>query len=466
MDVALLSLLGIVIALGLLMALTYRGWSLIWLAPALAALGVALSADARVLAHVTQIYMPALGGFVVSFFPLFVLGALFGKLMQLSGAADAVAQGISRRLGSRWAVLAVVLACALLTAGGVSLFVVAFACYPMALALFRQAQIPRRLIPGAIALGAFTFTMTALPGTPSIQNAIPMAYFGSTLFAAPGLGLLASAVMLGAGLWWMAYRVRQAQTAHEGFTARADDPPQRSAGSALPSVGQALLPVGTVVLGNAWLSHQVVPHWDGAFLASAQFGATTLAALQGMWSLILALLLGLLVQALQLWRTPSVLVQGLNDGAREAVMPLLNTASLVGFGAVVAALPGFAWLRDLVQQLSGDDPLLSIAIAVNVLAGITGSASGGMSIALQTMGAQWLQQAQAAGISPELLHRVTVIATGGLDALPHNGAVVTLLGICGVTHRESYLDILVVAVLAPLLALALVIAVGARFGAF
>lgn len=465
MDAAVVSLGGIVIALGLLMALTYRGWSLIWLAPVLAALAVGLSVDTRLLAHVTQVYMPALGAFVVSFFPLFVLGALFGQLMQRSGAADAVAQGLSRHLGPNWAVLAVVLACALLTAGGVSLFVVAFACYPMALALFRQAQIPRRLIPGAIALGAFTFTMTALPGTPSIQNAIPMAYFGSTLFAAPGLGLLASAVMLGAGLWWMAYRVRQAQAAGEHFVARADDP-EPDTTRRLPSIAMALLPALTVVVSNGWLSRYVVPQWDGAYLALPQFGATTLTALQGMWSLILALLLGLLVQALLLWRTPAVLVQGLNTGAREAVMPLLNTASLVGFGAVVATLPGFAWLRDVVQQLSGDDPLLSIAIAVNVLAGITGSASGGMSIALQTLGTQWLQQAEAAGISPDLLHRVTVIATGGLDALPHNGAVVTLLGICGVTHRESYLDILVVAVLAPLLALALVIVLGGRFGAF
>jgi H+/gluconate symporter-like permease len=197
-----------------------------------------------------------------------------------------------------------------------------------------------------------------------------------------------------------------------------------------------------------------------------QFGATQLAAVQGMWSLVLALLLGIALQVAMMLSAPKTLATALNEGARESVMPLLNTASLVGFGAVVAVLPGFALLRELTTELAGGNPLISISVAVNLLAGITGSASGGMSIALQTMGSSWLAQAQASGMSADLLHRVTVIATGGLDALPHNGAVVTLLGICGVTHRQAYLDILVVAVLGPLLALAAVVALGTAFGSF
>jgi H+/gluconate symporter-like permease len=464
------SIASIVLALLLLMYLTYRGLGVLWLAPLLASLAVLLSDSPPALAHFTQVFMPALGGFVIAFFPLFLLGALFGKLMQVSGAADAVAQAMGVWLGRDRAILAVVLACALLTYGGVSLFVVAFAAYPIAASLFRQAAIPKRLIPGAIALGAFTFTMTALPGTPSIQNAIPMPFFGTSLFAAPGLGVLAGGVMLGTGLLWLGLRTRWARQRSEGFD---DDTP---AGGQAPtaeattgprvSVWLALLPAVVVVGTNFVLSRFVVPLWDAPYLGLAQFGATDLSAVQGMWSLVLALLLGIGLQVLMLLSVPKTLSSAFNDGARESVMPLLNTASLVGFGAVVAVLPGFALLSELTTQLAGGNPLVSISVAVNLLAGITGSASGGMSIALQTMGNGWLAQAQASGMSADLLHRVTVIATGGLDALPHNGAVVTLLGICGVTHRQAYLDILVVAVLGPLLALAVVVGLGTTFGSF
>jgi H+/gluconate symporter-like permease len=464
------SIASIVLALLLLMYLTYRGLGVLWLAPLLASLAVFLSDSPPALAHFTQVFMPALGGFVIAFFHLFLLGALFGKLMQVSGAADAVAQAMGVWLGRDRAILAVVLACALLTYGGVSLFVVAFAAYPIAASLFRQAAIPKRLIPGAIALGAFTFTMTALPGTPSIQNAIPMPFFGTSLFAAPGLGVLAGGVMLGTGLLWLGLRTRWARQRSEGFD---DDTP---AGGQAPtaeattgprvSVWLALLPAAVVVGTNFVLSRFVVPLWDAPYLGLAQFGATDLSAVQGMWSLVLALLLGIGLQVLMLLSVPKTLSSAFNDGARESVMPLLNTASLVGFGAVVAVLPGFALLSELTTQLAGGNPLVSISVAVNLLAGITGSASGGMSIALQTMGNGWLAQAQASGMSADLLHRVTVIATGGLDALPHNGAVVTLLGICGVTHRQAYLDILVVAVLGPLLALAVVVGLGTTFGSF
>lgn len=468
------SIASIVLALLLLMYLTYRGLGVLWLAPLLASLAVVLSDSPPALAHFTQVYMPALGGFVVAFFPLFLLGALFGKLMQVSGAADAVAHAMGRWLGRDRAILAVVLACALLTYGGVSLFVVAFAAFPIAVSLFRQAAIPKRLIPGAIALGAFTFTMTALPGTPSIQNAIPMPFFGTSLFAAPGLGVLAGAVMLGSGLLWLGLRTRWARQHNEGFDdgTPANDEAHTSTPTTAPtrgptvSVGLALLPAVVVVGANFGLSRFVVPLWDAPYLSLPQFGATQLAAVQGMWSLVLALLLGIALQVALLLSSPKTLASAFNEGTRESVMPLLNTASLVGFGAVVAVLPGFALLRDVTTELAGGNPLVSISVAVNLLAGITGSASGGMSIALQTMGASWLAQAQASGLSADLLHRVTVIATGGLDALPHNGAVVTLLGICGLTHRQAYLDIWVVAVLGPLLALVVVVVLGTAFGSF
>jgi len=196
----LVGLAGILLGLGLLIWLAFRGWSVLVLAP-LAALIAALMAGEPLLAHWTQTFMGGAAGFLAQFFPLFLLGALFGKLMEDSGSVSAIAAFVTQKLGTRRAVLAVVLAGALVTYGGVSLFVAFFVLAPMAQELFRAAGIPRRLMPAAIVLGTSTFTMSALPGTPSIQNAIPMPFFGTTPFAAPGLGLLASLIMLGLGMW-------------------------------------------------------------------------------------------------------------------------------------------------------------------------------------------------------------------------------------------------------------------------
>ncbi len=484
------SILGIVLALVLLMALAYRGVSVLLLAPLMALLAAALSPNAPLLASYTQVFMPALGGFVIAFFSLFLLGAVFGKLMEDSGAAQVIAEAITRALGSQRAILAIVLACAVLTYGGVSLFVVAFAVYPIAAALFRQADIPKRLIPGTIALGAFTFTMTALPGTPAIQNAIPMPFFGTTPFAAPGLGLIGGAVMLVLGTAWLVRRAASARGRGEGYgqhgsdtAAPLQDPasraPQSSAAGAHapstaappvplapPSLALAIAPIVLVIVLNYLLATWLLPRLDTAYLGEARFGATRIETLRGIWAVITALAAAIvLLVVLQRSRLPR-LSHTLEVGATGSVLPLLNTASQVGFGAVIASLAGFALIRDAVLGIAPGNPLVSLSIAVNILAGITGSASGGMSIALQTLGDTWLAMGQAAGIAPDLLHRVTAIATGGLDALPHNGAVITLLGICGLSHRQSYGDIFVVAVAIPVLALVVVVVLGSTFGSF
>ena len=182
-----MGLIGILVALGLLIFFAYRGWSILLLAPAAAILAAALAGE-PLLAHWTHTFMASAAQFVMQFFPIFLLGALFGKLMEDSGSVTSIAKFMTERLGPQRAVLAVVLAGAIVTYGGVSLFVAFFVLAPMAHQLFRAAAIPRRLMPAAIALGTTTFTMSALPGTPAIQNAIPMPFFGTTPFAAPGLG--------------------------------------------------------------------------------------------------------------------------------------------------------------------------------------------------------------------------------------------------------------------------------------
>lgn len=458
--------LGILLSLALLMYLAYRGINVLLLAPLLALLALLFSGETTLLLPTyTQMFMKAMGGYVIQFFPLFLLGALFGKLMDDSGSARAIAHGIVARLGGERAILAIVLACGLLTYGGVSLFVVAFAVYPIGAALFREAGIPKRLLPGAIALGAFTFTMTALPGTPAIQNAIPNPFFGTDAFAAPGLGIIGALIMLILGSRWLASQARKLMAAGEGYGSHRDDPADQDD---LPRPGfwLALLPILVVIALNFAMAKQVLPSLDTSYLARPEYGGLQDArSLIGIWAIIVALTAACLLLVLMHWRRWQDLKQTINDGAFGSMLPILNTASEVGYGTVIASLAGFVVIRDLVLGVSAN-PLISQAVAVNVLAGITGSASGGLSIALKTLGAQYLAMANASGIDPELLHRVAAMASGCMDTLPHNGAVISLLAICKLTHRDSYRFIFMNTVVFPLSALVVVITLGTLFGNF
>lgn len=465
------STLAIVVSLLLLMYLAYRGVTVLLLAPLMAALAVLLSGDIGFfLPMYTSTFMGALSNYVLQFLPIFLLGALFGQLMADSGAAKAIADWIVRSLGHRHAVTTVTLACAILTYGGVSLFVVAFAIYPIAVDLFRSANIPKRLVPATIALGSFTFTMTAMPGTPAIQNAIPIPYYGTNVFAAPGLGLIASAIMLFGGLWWLGTRVARAKAAGEGYGNHDDHDVHREGAAAHPpqapmSLPLALLPLVLVIGVNALFTYVVFPNMDFGFLAE-RFPSVQPAKITGLWALVIALTVScvvLIVSRLGHWHD---LRATINKGVFGFMLPLFNTASEVGYGAVIAGLAGFAIIRDAVLNVAPHNPLISEAVAMNVLAGITGSSSGGLSIALQTLGADYLRMATEAGISPELLHRVAVMSAGGFDTLPHCGAIITLLSICNLTHRQSYLNIAAVTMGAPLVALITVITLGTMFGSF
>jgi len=481
-----MSVVGILIALGLLVWLAYRGWSILLLAP-LCALIAALLAGQPLLANWTQTFMSNAAGFVAQFFPIFLLGALFGKLMEASGSVEAIAKYLTERLGTKRAILAIVLAGAFVTYGGVSLFVAFFVLAPMGHALFKAANIPHRLMPAAIALGTSTFTMSAMPGTPAIQNAIPMPFFGTNPFAAPGLGLTASAIMLGFGLWWLARAEARARRAGEAYdyadptdpaaaaaadgivrerasTAREFDPEEIARGAhaaALPPFALAALPLVTVVSVNLIMSFGVLPKIDASFLGEEQWGATSLAAVGGVWSVIVALAVAIVVLvATNFNRLPTLRVT-MDAGANAAVLPIISVASLVGFGAVVASLPAFEAVKTWVLGIDGG-PLVSLAVATNILAALTGSASGGLTIALDALGPTYMQT----GLDPSLMHRVAVIGAGTLDSLPHNGAVVTLLAVCGSKHRESYRDIVMAAIVGPIVALAAVIALGSTLGSF
>jgi H+/gluconate symporter-like permease len=484
-----MGLLGILVALAGLIFFAFRGSSILILAP-VAGLIAAAFAREPLLASWTQTFMRNAADFVAQFFPLFLLGALFGKLMEDSGSVTSIANYMTSKLGAQRAILAVVLSGAIVTYGGVSLFVAFFVLAPMGMALFRQAGVPRRLMPAAIALGTSTFTMSAMPGTPAIQNAIPMPFFGTTPFAAPGLGIIASAIMLGFGMWWLKRAETKARLAGEGFgpdeggktdlaaknpivreratTSQAFDPAEIEHSAAAPSgppIVLAALPIVVVIAVNVLMTYAILPRMDAAFLAEPQWGSTSLPAVAGLWSVIVALLVAIITVIAINFRSVPELRATMTAGANASVLPIISVASLVGFGAVVAALPAFAAVREWVLSIGGG-PLVSLALATNILAALTGSASGGLTIALDALGPTYMKLAQEIGMDPALMHRVAVIGAGTLDTLPHNGAVVTLLSVCGVTHKDGYLDIVMAAIVSALIALAAVIVLGTMFGSF
>ncbi|MDH4041327.1 MAG: GntP family permease [Gammaproteobacteria bacterium] len=444
----LFGIIGILLSLVLLMVLAYRGMSVIVLAPVLAMLAVVLSGEGnRLLGIYTQVFMYGVLGFVVKYFPVFLLGAIFGKLMEDSGAARRIALSIIGSLGSSRVILAIVLACAILTYGGVSVFVVVFAVYPIAASIFREANIPKRLIPATVALGSATFTMTCLPGTVQIQNIIPTAYFGTDIYAAPVLGTVCGVLIALGGMLWL--RRRLAAIAHEGYGENHVNEPPAFDDSNLPGLAMALAPIVCVIGCNYLFSEILIPQWDTSYLAEAGFGATDVDKLRSLWAMIAGLFLANIVAiAIYLGRYRNV-SQTITAGAMSAMLPTFNTGSEVGYGATIASLAAFALVKSAVVNITPGYPLISASLAVNILAGITGSASGGMSIALAALGETYRELATQAGIDLALLHRVVAMSSGGFDTLPHNGFVITIFTICGLTHRQSYKDLGMVTLVIP-----------------
>lgn len=436
-------------ALILLMVVAYRGYSVILFAPIAAMLAVLLTAPDAVAPMFTGVFMEKMVGFVKLYFPVFLLGAIFGKVIELSGFSRAIATAIISLVGRERAVLCIVLVCAVLTYGGVSLFVVVFAAYPFAAEMFRQSDIPKRLIPGTIALGAFSFTMDALPGTPQIQNIIPTTFFGTTTWAAPVLGTIGGLIILLAGVSYLSWRVRAAGRAGEGYGVGHINEPEPMPDETLPSPWIAVVPLVVVGVMNKLLT-QWIPAAYGpkteVQLAMKAPVVTDVAAVTAIWAVQGALILGILtVLAFAFRPVTTKFADGTKAAVAGALLASMNTASEYGFGAVVAALPGFLVVADALKAIP--NPLVNEAVTVTTLAGITGSASGGLSIALAAMADQFKAAAESSGIPLEVMHRIAAMASGGMDTLPHNGAVITLLAVTGLTHRQSYPDIFAVTVI-------------------
>ncbi|WP_312753658.1 GntP family permease [Rummeliibacillus suwonensis] len=461
-----MDLLIILLALGLLIFFAYCGYSVILMAPIFALLAVLCIDPANILPFFSGIYMEKMVGFIKNYFPVFLLGAIFGKIIEMSGIAESIAKTIIRLIGKKQAMLTIVLLGAILTYSGVSLFVAVFAIYPFAVQLFKEADIPKRLMPATIALGAFTFTMDALPGTPQIQNVIPTTFFGTDIYAAPVLGILGAIVVLGGGLAYLEFRRRQAKKAGEGYSGIADETaataevPINEENSITinsnPSVFRqifAFIPLVLVAVMNRYLT-TAIPRWypDGFDFAAIGLDNYTVdvKANAAIWAVEIALVVGIVTALAFGWnRVTTTVKEGLNTSIGGSLLAVMNTGSEYGFGGIIAVLPGFAQIN---HALSGtfSNPLVNGAVTTSALAGVTGSASGGMGIALSAMAETYNKAITAAHIPPEVMHRIVAMASGGMDTLPHNGAVITLLAVTGLTHKQSYGDIFMITVIKSL----------------
>jgi len=424
------SAIGIILTLFLIMYLAFRRWSILIVAP-IGAVLVALFSSKPVLEALLGPYSQGLANYARLFFLIFLLGSIMGKLMEDSGAAESIAFHLTKLIGTRgkiWAALSVALIAAILTYGGVVVFVIVFAIAPIALPLFRKMDVPWQIFPGLVSFGGATFTMSMLPGSPAIQNVIPTRYLGTDGMAGADLGLIAAVVTIVLNVWYYWYVVKKSESKGIGFAGLGEDVYQKEFGSGEASLEEKNLP-------NLWLS--LLPLLAVVVL----FAGFKL-------DIVYSLAAGNLLLLVFFWHRLRDKITSLSQGASNSILPLMNTCAIVGFGSVVAGTAGYKLLQEGIMSFPAD-PMITLAIATNVLVGLTGSASGGLGIAMEVLAEPYM----ALGLSPELIHRISAIAAAGMDTLPHNGWVISTLIISRMTHREGYFHMFVSSVLTTLAAL-------------
>lgn len=424
-----------------LMIAAYRGYSVIVAAPLIAIFVLVVTDFSVAVPAFNEIFMVKLASFIKLYFPIFLLGAIFGKLFEVTGASRSVAFKVVEAVGLSRSIFALVLMCALLTYAGVSLFVVVFTVYPFAAELFKINNVPKRLIPASIALGAFSFTMDALPGTPQILNVIPTTFFDTTAWAAPKLGVVTSCYILIIGLIFLNICRKNAVKRGEGYGFDHVNESVELNDCNLPGAWVSIIPLLTVGILN-YLITVYIPVWYGPELNILLPGMNEsfhvkVSTFTSLWAIQVALFAGVCTLLL-LFLTKIIKgsVVTFNSAVGGAVFAVISSASEFGFGAIISVSPGFLALSEKMRSIS--DPLVNVAVSINILSGITASASGGLSLALGAMADSFISAAVNADIPMEVLHRVASLAAGGMDTLPHNGAVITLLAVTGLTHRQSY----------------------------
>lgn len=424
----------ILVGLALLLVLTLKKVPVVY-AAAISVIFIALFSRLPVVSTMTGDYMTGFANFVKSSWLMLLLGAILSKVMDITGAARSIASFIIGKLGVKFAIPAIVIAGGLLTYGGVSAMVSCFALYPITLAVFREADMPRKLIPATIGAGIFTW-VTMLPGNPQVQNIIPSSFLPTNAMAAPVVGVVCGVFTLAFILVYLMWESNRARKNGEGFIvdeetskvlAKTDE---MEANGKLPNVVLAILPIVCVAVVLNVLKQDIS----------------------------VALLSGIVLCCILFFKNITGVQKLLTDAVSSAAVTTINASAIVAIGSVVKAAPGFNQIVNGILNFStsGGNPLIIFGIATTLLCGLNASGMGGLSTTLSVLAEPFM----AMGVNPAIMHRIGVIASVGLDSLPHSGGIVAVLAISGVSYKEGYKYLFVVTVVITLLALALALVLG------
>ncbi len=420
-----LGVIGLLISLAFIVYATLKGWGIFPVSLA-GGLIIAVTNGMNVWDAFSKSYASGWMNWAGGYFLLFAFGALFGELMSSSGAAKSIAYVISDKIGAKNTPIAVAVVTLIMTYGGINAIVAGFTIFPLALVMCNEANVPRPLALAGAIIGSSTATMTAFPGTPSAQNLVPSQILGTSTFAAPAIGIVCGIIMVGLGFAYLIWQQRVYAARGIGFIANPSD--GLDGGKArveVPSFGFAILPVAGVIV----------------------FIYATSKLLSAMACVVTALLFGCALALVLFWKRLTEKKASINRGLWSSIGPLMSTAAIIGYGYLVQASPSFQSVIAFAESLNMN-PYVTTAVGVNIIAGISGSASGGTKIFLESMGPFLLEH----GVNAEALHRVAAIASGGLDTLPHNGGLIASFAIWGTTHKESYRHAFVTACVIPIVA--------------
>ena len=430
-----MNILFLLLAIALFIALVLKNVPIV-IATILSSIFLLLTQQMDLYDGITATYMTGFGDYVRDFFLLFMLGALFGKLVEISGAANSISTFIFRAFGDRFAIIGLIIMGIILTLGGVNLFVAMFTMYPLAMAMFRRADIPRKFFAAAYFVGCVGATMTA-PFTPSIQNATPTVYLGTTVAAAAVPGMISTVLKLVFCTAYVMWVVKRAKNRGEHFEELEGEAPATEVGkeSSGPSVLASVLPMLVILLVLNVAKQPIVT------------------------SLLAGIVAAFVFYFKHMPHSLKEISAEVQDSVFSGLKTISITAAAAGYGAVVAATPAFQEITDFVLNLDGN-PLLIAGIATMLMAGVMNSSSGSMAIVCPVLG----ERVVAMGVSAEALHRVIVVASSTLDSTPQSGFVCNILNHSHTTHRQGYWHVCVVSVIAPIVETLLLIPLCAMFG--
>ena len=418
-------ILGLIVAIVCVIALIWKNWHMAIVSLAGALIVIAFNAMDPV-TTLSEKFMTGMSGFAGNWFLLFMLGAIFGKVMGDSGASVGIANKMLKILGEKSVVLVVMLTGLVLSYGGIGTFIIAFSLYPIAVALFQKADIPKKLIVATIMVCPVTVCMAMLPGSPSTQNLIPTQYFGTTAYAGATLGLICSAIMFVSAYLFLNWQIKKAKASGEHFVA---------------SPGENIMDLNAVDEGKT-------PSVGACFapivvLLVLMFGIQSMTSIPSSYAVAIAMTCAIIVGCV-LYRDRLNVKEAVSNGAGGGLSSLIATSSIMGFGSVVSASPAYESITTALVNMQAN-PLITALVSINVIAAITGSSAGGLNIFLSSMG----EYLAASGLNMSMLHRVVCIASSGFDAMPHASGMVVCNQIAKTSQKDTYKYVFITCAIMP-----------------